>query len=82
MAENLTGIESTFCTSWEGWDEIDCGVLGFYDPVLKPEIQAMLVDVLGPVDFLVVDTQKNQVVFQSGEDERVFAMNVTLGKLL
>lgn len=77
MDNNLTGIESAFITEWSGWDELDTGVLGFYNPVLKPEISSTLS--LHSIDFLVVDTQKNRVDFYCGEDSQSFKLNVSLG---
>lgn len=51
------GIEKFFCNSWTGWDELDVGVLGFYDPDVP--------DHLNPnkrvIHFMVVDIGKNKV---------------------
>lgn len=78
MAKDLKGIESAFITEWSGWDEIDAGVLGFYDPVLKPEISTMLS--LNPIDFVVVDTSKNQVDFYCDSKVESFKLVVSLGE--
>lgn len=34
----LTGIEASFVTSWEEWNEVGCGGYYFYNVTLKPDV--------------------------------------------
>lgn len=44
---DLKGIEGKFVESWDGWDEIDSGVLYFYDVKLLPEYEYLMKDING-----------------------------------
>lgn len=83
MAKDLTGIESAFCTEWSGWDEVDTGVLQFYNPKLRTVIASVLKSHgFMQIDTMVVDTQKNMVEFYSGDECKSFNLNVSLGTLI
>lgn len=61
------GIEKFVCSQWEGWDEVDTGVLMFYAPAVHQEILDMLGNI-GKVTSIVVNTQDCTVDFYNEED--------------
>ncbi|UZZ63955.1 hypothetical protein A71_149 [Escherichia phage A7_1] len=85
MSENtLVGIEKAFIESFDGWDEVYCGALYFYDVVLKEEYKALVPE--GTVSVgLVVSSTESYVQFDFfDKDDKVitktFEISLTLGK--
>lgn len=64
---DLKGIEKFFCSSWDGWDEVDTGILMFYSPTVHPEVQE-LTNIKGVIEYITVNTQDCTVDFYY-EDE-------------
>lgn len=63
---DLTGIEGQFCTSWEGWDDIDMGIVQFYDAELTSEFSALCG--VSIADVLIVDTSTCTVQVCTGDE--------------
>lgn len=63
-----TGIEKFVCSEWSGWDELDCGVLMFYDAKVHDEVLILLNDER-EVDYIIVNTQTCTVDFYFKDEE-------------
>lgn len=68
-----TGIEASFISSWEEWDDLGGDALYFYNVKLKPDVFPLTVK--DGVDYdLAVDTQNSMIAVYtpSEQDEPVF----------
>lgn len=63
-----SGFESAFLASWDGWDELDTGVFGFYSPVFKDEYRTKYL-AADSIDFVVFDL--NKMILEGYRDEDV-----------
>ncbi|WWT49248.1 hypothetical protein [Escherichia phage vB_EcoM-LTH01] len=82
--KTLVGIEKAFIESFDGWDEIDCGVMYFYDVVLKEEYKHLVPEGTASVGMAVSSTESYvQFNFFDKDDKattKAFEINLTLGK--
>jgi hypothetical protein len=66
---------------WEEWDNVDEGVLRFYDVQLKVPVGEFMPG--DEFDTAVVDLQNSKLVLYLNEDrteERVFQLNISVGE--
>lgn len=52
-----SGFESAFLDSWGGWDELDTGVFGFYNPEFNEDMRSTH-PTADEIDFVVFDLNK------------------------
>lgn len=74
----MNGIEHSFLSNWEGWDEHDTGCLQFYNVTLNDDTFKELGTISENVDSMYFDSQNSKVSFYDNEGEELLVRNVKL----
>lgn len=71
------GFEAAFLESWEGWDQLDTCVFGFYDPIFKPSLREKYCRI-SDVTFVVFDFDKMIVEGYDDGEAPLITLNMAL----
>lgn len=79
----MKGIEKSFLTNWNGWDEVDTGDLQFYEVELNFETKeamrcSMTEDEIDSIHGMYFSSQSSIVEFYNKAGDSVYRRNVLL----
>lgn len=79
----MKGIEKSFLTSWQGWDEVDVGDLQFSDITLNNYTKdamrcSISEELIDSIDCMYFSSQNSIVEFYNTNGDTVYTRNVTL----
>lgn len=77
------GLEYSFLKGWDGWDEVDCGVLQFGTPQFRDDVVGIPRHVIDQVNIsggglFVMDCQTSSIQIYDHDGNEIFNQQVKL----